>query len=75
MKGCRRLPVALCRRGDHGRESAGRRRGSFHVRRRVYQVTGLTSAAAPKPPIWVGSLGPKALAVNGRQACSTTISR
>jgi alkanesulfonate monooxygenase SsuD/methylene tetrahydromethanopterin reductase-like flavin-dependent oxidoreductase (luciferase family) len=33
-----------------------------------YQVTGLTPAAAPTPPIWVGSLGPKALAVTGRQA-------
>src|SRR5580693_725759 len=33
-----------------------------------YQVTGLTPVAAPTPPIWVGSLGPKALAVTGRQA-------
>ena len=33
-----------------------------------YQVTGLTPAAAPTPPIWIGSLGPKALAVTGRQA-------
>ena len=33
-----------------------------------YQVTGLTPAATPTPPIWVGSLGPKALAVTGRQA-------
>ncbi len=31
-----------------------------------YQVTGLTPAAAPTPPIWVGALGPKALAVTGR---------
>ena len=33
-----------------------------------YQVTELTPAAAPTPPIWVGSLGPKNLAVTGRQA-------
>ena len=33
-----------------------------------YQVTGLTPAAAPTPPIWVGALGPKALAVTGRNA-------
>ena len=33
-----------------------------------YQVTGLTPAAAPTPPIWVGSLGPKDLAVTGRNA-------
>jgi alkanesulfonate monooxygenase SsuD/methylene tetrahydromethanopterin reductase-like flavin-dependent oxidoreductase (luciferase family) len=31
-------------------------------------VTALTPAAAPTPPIWVGSLGPKALAVTGRHA-------
>ena len=33
-----------------------------------YHVTGLTPAAAPTPPIWTGSLGPKALAVTGRHA-------
>jgi alkanesulfonate monooxygenase SsuD/methylene tetrahydromethanopterin reductase-like flavin-dependent oxidoreductase (luciferase family) len=33
-----------------------------------YQVTGLTPAATPTPPIWIGSLGPKALAATGRQA-------
>jgi alkanesulfonate monooxygenase SsuD/methylene tetrahydromethanopterin reductase-like flavin-dependent oxidoreductase (luciferase family) len=33
-----------------------------------YQVTGLTPAAAPTPPIWIGSLGPKGLAVTGRHA-------
>ena len=33
-----------------------------------YQVTELTPSAAPAPPIWVGALGPKALAVAGRQA-------
>lgn len=33
-----------------------------------YHVTGLTPAAAPAPPIWIGSLGPKALAVTGRHA-------
>ena len=33
-----------------------------------YQVTGLTPAAAATPPIWVGALGPKALAVTGRNA-------
>src|ERR1700691_5168716 len=33
-----------------------------------YQVTELTPAVAPTPPIWVGSLGPKNLAVTGRQA-------
>jgi alkanesulfonate monooxygenase SsuD/methylene tetrahydromethanopterin reductase-like flavin-dependent oxidoreductase (luciferase family) len=33
-----------------------------------YHVAGLTPAAAPAPPIWVGALGPKNLAVAGRQA-------
>jgi alkanesulfonate monooxygenase SsuD/methylene tetrahydromethanopterin reductase-like flavin-dependent oxidoreductase (luciferase family) len=33
-----------------------------------YHVTGLTPAAAPTPPIWIGSLGPKGLAVTGRRA-------
>jgi alkanesulfonate monooxygenase SsuD/methylene tetrahydromethanopterin reductase-like flavin-dependent oxidoreductase (luciferase family) len=33
-----------------------------------YHVTGLTPAAAATPPIWIGSLGPKALAVTGRHA-------
>jgi alkanesulfonate monooxygenase SsuD/methylene tetrahydromethanopterin reductase-like flavin-dependent oxidoreductase (luciferase family) len=33
-----------------------------------YQVTGLKPAAEPTPPIWIGSLGPKALAVTGRRA-------
>jgi alkanesulfonate monooxygenase SsuD/methylene tetrahydromethanopterin reductase-like flavin-dependent oxidoreductase (luciferase family) len=33
-----------------------------------YQVTELTPAAAATPPIWIGSLGPKALAVTGRHA-------
>src|ERR1700722_18810137 len=33
-----------------------------------YHVTELTPAAAPTPPIWVGALGPKALAATGRQA-------
>jgi hypothetical protein len=33
-----------------------------------YHVTELTPAAAPAPPIWVGSLGPKTLAVTGRHA-------
>jgi Luciferase-like monooxygenase len=33
-----------------------------------YQVTELTPAAAAAPPIWVGALGPKALAVTGREA-------
>jgi Luciferase-like monooxygenase len=33
-----------------------------------YHVTELTPAAAPTPPIWIGSLGPKALAVTGRHA-------
>jgi alkanesulfonate monooxygenase SsuD/methylene tetrahydromethanopterin reductase-like flavin-dependent oxidoreductase (luciferase family) len=33
-----------------------------------YQVTELTPAAAAAPPIWVGALGPKALAVTGRNA-------
>ena len=33
-----------------------------------YQVTELTPAAAPTPPIWIGSGGPKALAVTGRHA-------
>ena len=33
-----------------------------------YQVTGLTPAAAATPPIWIGALGPKTLAVTGRHA-------
>ncbi len=33
-----------------------------------YRVTDLTPAAAPTPPIWVGALGPKNLAVTGRHA-------
>jgi alkanesulfonate monooxygenase SsuD/methylene tetrahydromethanopterin reductase-like flavin-dependent oxidoreductase (luciferase family) len=33
-----------------------------------YHVTGLAPAAAPTPSIWIGSLGPKALAVTGRHA-------
>ncbi|MFJ4657119.1 LLM class flavin-dependent oxidoreductase [Nocardia sp. NPDC088792] len=33
-----------------------------------WQVTDLIPAAAPTPPIWVGALGPKTLAVTGRQA-------
>jgi alkanesulfonate monooxygenase SsuD/methylene tetrahydromethanopterin reductase-like flavin-dependent oxidoreductase (luciferase family) len=33
-----------------------------------YQVTELTPAAAPTPPIWVGALSPKTLAVTGRHA-------
>jgi alkanesulfonate monooxygenase SsuD/methylene tetrahydromethanopterin reductase-like flavin-dependent oxidoreductase (luciferase family) len=36
--------------------------GEFH------QVNGLVPAAAPTPPIWTGSLGPKSLAVTGRHA-------
>ena len=33
-----------------------------------YQVTELIPAAAPTPPIWIGALGPKTLAVTGRHA-------
>lgn len=33
-----------------------------------YQVTELKPAAAPTPPIWIGALGPKTLAVTGRHA-------
>jgi len=33
-----------------------------------YRVTGLTPAAAPTPPIWIGAGGPKGLAVTGRHA-------
>ncbi len=33
-----------------------------------YQVTQLAPADAPTPPIWVGALGPKNLAVTGRHA-------
>jgi alkanesulfonate monooxygenase SsuD/methylene tetrahydromethanopterin reductase-like flavin-dependent oxidoreductase (luciferase family) len=33
-----------------------------------YRVAGLTPAAEPTPPIWVGSGGPKGLAVTGRNA-------
>ena len=34
--------------------------------REFYQVAELTPAPAPTPPIWVGALGPKTLAVAGR---------
>jgi alkanesulfonate monooxygenase SsuD/methylene tetrahydromethanopterin reductase-like flavin-dependent oxidoreductase (luciferase family) len=34
----------------------------------LYQISELTPAAAPTPPIWVGALGLKALAVTGRHA-------
>jgi alkanesulfonate monooxygenase SsuD/methylene tetrahydromethanopterin reductase-like flavin-dependent oxidoreductase (luciferase family) len=33
-----------------------------------YQIAELTPASAPPPPIWIGALGPKALAVTGRNA-------
>jgi alkanesulfonate monooxygenase SsuD/methylene tetrahydromethanopterin reductase-like flavin-dependent oxidoreductase (luciferase family) len=33
-----------------------------------YHVPGLAPAAAAAPPIWVGALGPKSLAVTGRHA-------
>jgi hypothetical protein len=33
-----------------------------------YHVTELTPSAVPTPPIWVGALGPKTLAVCGRHA-------
>jgi alkanesulfonate monooxygenase SsuD/methylene tetrahydromethanopterin reductase-like flavin-dependent oxidoreductase (luciferase family) len=33
-----------------------------------YNVAGLTPAVAQTPPIWIGSGGPKGLAVTGRQA-------
>jgi alkanesulfonate monooxygenase SsuD/methylene tetrahydromethanopterin reductase-like flavin-dependent oxidoreductase (luciferase family) len=33
-----------------------------------YNVTELTPAAAPTPPIWIGAGGPKGLAVTGRHA-------
>jgi len=33
-----------------------------------YHVSGLDPAAAPAPPIWTGSVGPKSLAVTGRLA-------
>jgi len=33
-----------------------------------YQVYGLAPAAAPAPPIWTGSVGPRSLAVTGRAA-------
>ena len=33
-----------------------------------YHVTGLEPTATPTPPIWVGALGPKNLAVTGRHA-------
>ena len=33
-----------------------------------YQVTDLTPAVAPTPPIWIGAGGPKGLAVTGRHA-------
>lgn len=34
----------------------------------IFHVTELTPASVPTPPIWVGALGPKALAVTGRNA-------
>jgi alkanesulfonate monooxygenase SsuD/methylene tetrahydromethanopterin reductase-like flavin-dependent oxidoreductase (luciferase family) len=34
----------------------------------IYHVTELAPAPVPTPPIWVGALGPKALAVAGRNA-------
>jgi alkanesulfonate monooxygenase SsuD/methylene tetrahydromethanopterin reductase-like flavin-dependent oxidoreductase (luciferase family) len=33
-----------------------------------YQVTDLSRSVAPTPPIWIGALGPKGLAVTGRNA-------
>jgi hypothetical protein len=33
-----------------------------------YQVSGLAPAVTPTPPIWIGALGPKTLAVTGRHA-------
>jgi Luciferase-like monooxygenase len=33
-----------------------------------YNVTGLTPAAAPTPPMWIGAGGPKGLVVTGRLA-------
>jgi alkanesulfonate monooxygenase SsuD/methylene tetrahydromethanopterin reductase-like flavin-dependent oxidoreductase (luciferase family) len=33
-----------------------------------YHLAGLTPAAAPTPPIWIGAGGPKGLAVTGRHA-------
>ena len=33
-----------------------------------YRVAGMVPAAAPTPPIWTGSVGPKSLAVTGRRA-------
>jgi alkanesulfonate monooxygenase SsuD/methylene tetrahydromethanopterin reductase-like flavin-dependent oxidoreductase (luciferase family) len=33
-----------------------------------YQVTALEPSVVPTPPIWIGSLGPKNLAVTGRRA-------
>ena len=33
-----------------------------------YQVTELSPSAVPTPPIWIGALGPKGLAVTGRNA-------
>jgi alkanesulfonate monooxygenase SsuD/methylene tetrahydromethanopterin reductase-like flavin-dependent oxidoreductase (luciferase family) len=35
---------------------------------KFYQIAELAPAAAPTPPIWIGALGPKTLAVTGRQA-------
>jgi alkanesulfonate monooxygenase SsuD/methylene tetrahydromethanopterin reductase-like flavin-dependent oxidoreductase (luciferase family) len=34
----------------------------------LYQVAGLNPSVTPAPPIWIGALGPKMLAVTGRQA-------
>ncbi len=33
-----------------------------------YRVSGLAPAAAPAPPVWTGSVGPRSLAVTGRLA-------
>jgi alkanesulfonate monooxygenase SsuD/methylene tetrahydromethanopterin reductase-like flavin-dependent oxidoreductase (luciferase family) len=34
----------------------------------VYRVSGLEPAPVPAPPVWTGTVGPKALAVTGRLA-------
>jgi alkanesulfonate monooxygenase SsuD/methylene tetrahydromethanopterin reductase-like flavin-dependent oxidoreductase (luciferase family) len=40
----------------------------YRYEARLRRAAGLTPAAAPTPPIWVGVGGPKGLAVTGRNA-------
>ena len=63
-----RSPGAGAGRGDHGRKILSGGGDPVTFDGEFYHVTALTPAVAPTPPIWIGSLGPKALAVTGRHA-------